>query len=576
MNNRPKFFISMLLAGIILFTNFGSMPGIVYAEDDPPVPVLEVEVTPVIECGNVEYTISWENGTAPSYLFFMDYGDGDTTGLLPLELTEKSITLTHTYIDHGDYAWTVRVEENVEEGLVGSLVEIIITIDGPTVTLTSVPDPPLIVLDVDDGTVEFTATVEGGTPEYVYAWDLDGVVGYDAGVTGNIASFPYTTAGKFQAEVKVTDSCEFASIATLPVVVIESEEFCHPTALKIADAVNLLFPNQAGDIYSCEDIYGIFTGSLTGDQLGFGRMWKAYNLALTMEELTWEDIRDWHLDVGGWGALLQLDRFSELLEGHSIGDLMALVLSEEFSLADVRTAVRSVTRYAADFEDALNRSAAGANPGELGQLYKLAADLEVDPTTIDGYLAAGFTLSELKHTANFADRMEVDWTVIAEFRANADSWGDIKQAYNMATGEISAAQILILGVQEYRKELQEADKEEKQIAQKEERNIKTAEKLVEQFSAGFDDVMLLFNEGECAGNWGCVRKVLRDQESTMSGEPTDKDIQTALQISSKYGYSPGEVLNYNNNDVCSGDWACTRKHFRENSLIVKKTGKPEK
>ncbi len=575
MNTKPKFFISMLLAVTILLVNFGGMTGVANAAQVAE--ELLITVTPVIQCGDVEYTISWIGGSPP-YLVFMDYGDGDTSGL-PFEVESNSTTLNHPYTDQGEYEWTVRVEEKVEEGLIGlgGLAVDKITIDGPAVTLTSVPDPPLIVLDVDGGTVEFTATTTGGTLPYQYAWNLDGNW-VDASETGDTAtaSFEYTTAGKYQAEVKVTDSCEFASIATLPVVVIESEELCHPTALKIANAVNDLFPNQAGDIYSCEDIYAIFTGSLTGDQLGFGRMWKAYNLALTMEELTWEDIRDWHLDVGGWGALLQLDRFSELLEGHSISDLMALVMSEEFSLADVRIAVRSVTRYEADFEDALSRILAGANPGELGRLYKLAADLEVEPSIIDGYLADGLTLSELKHTANFADRMGVDWTDIAEFRVNADSWGDIKQAYNLATKYgISAAEILIHGVQDSRKDLREAEMEKKLADQQIVRNKRTAEKLVEQFSSNYIYVMSLFDGEECEGNWGCVRKILREEESTMSGEPTDKDIQTALQISSKYGYSQGEVLDYNN-DFCSGNWACTRTYFRENSLIIKETGKPDK
>ncbi len=302
---------------------------------------------------------------------------------------------------------------------------------------------------------------------------------------------------------------------------------------------------------------------MTGDQLGFGRMWKAYNLALTMEELTWEEIRDWHLDAGGWGALLQLDRFSDLLEDHSIGDLMALVMSEEYSLADVRTAARSVTRYEADFEDALSRIAEGANSGELGQLYKLAADLEVDPSAIDVYLADGLTLSELKHTANIADQLEVDWTIIAEFRASADSWGDIKQAYKLATDEMSAAEILIFGIQEYRKDLQEAAKESRQVelaTKQEEKNKQTAEKLAEQFSSNSVYAMSLFTEGECEGNWGCVRKVLREEEKTQSEGLSDKGLQTALQISSKYGVSEELVIEHYNG-LCSGDWACIRGIF---------------
>jgi hypothetical protein len=524
MNTKPKFFISMLLAVTILLVNFGGMTGIAHAEEGDD--GLIITVTPVIECGAVEYTISWTGGSPP-YLFFMDYGDGDTTGLLPLDVTSDSITLLHTYVDYGDYEWTVRVEETIGEGLEGDLVGSavdIITIDGPTVTLSSTPFPPVIVLG---DTVEFSATVTGGTPEYVYAWNLGDGIG--TGDTADLPPYTYTETGKFQVEVMVTDSCEFVSTATLPVVIADSGDVCHPTAQKISDAVNSIFPNQADDLYTCEDIYDIFNGSLTGDQLGFGRMWKAYNLTLTIEELTWEEIRDWHLDAGGWGALLQLDRFSDLLEDHSIGDLMALVMSEEYSLADVRTAARSVTRYEADFEDALSRIAEGANAGELGQLYKLAADLEVDPSAIDVYLAEGLTLSELKHTANFADRMEVDWTVIAEFRASADSWGDIKQAYTMATTEMSAAQILIDGVQKTRKDLQEAAKEgrqEKLAAQQLEKNLETAEKLAEQFSPDSAYVMSLFTEGECEGNWGCVRKVLREEEKAQAEGLSDRGRQS--------------------------------------------------
>jgi hypothetical protein len=568
MNTKPKIFISMLLALTILLVNFGGMPGIVYAEEGDN--ELIITVTPVLQCGDVEYTISWENGSPP-YLFTMDYGDGDTTEILTLE--EDNININYTYIDHGEYEWTVRVEE-IKGELVGSTVDII-TIDGPTLTLNSDPFPPLIVLGEGNNTVKFSPEVTGGTLPYQYTWNLDGNW-VATGEAGDTVPFTYSTAGKYQAEVMVTDSCEFASTDTLPVVVVNPGDVCHPAAQKIADGVNSIFPNQADDLYTCEDIYDIFNGSLTGDQLGFGRMWKAYNLAQTIEELTWEEIRDWHLDAGGWGALLQLDRFSDLLEDHSIGDLMVLVMSEEYSLADVRTAARSATRYEADFEDALNRIAEGTNAGELGQLYKLAADLEVDPSAIDEYLADGLTLSELKHTANIADQLEVDWTEIAEFRASADSWGDIKQAYSMATDEISAAEILIFGIQEYRKDLQEADKEEReeqQAAQKEEKDKQTGEKLAEQFSVEFDDVMNLLN-GECEGDWSCVRKTLRDQEKIQSEGLSEKDLQTALQISSKYGYSEEAVIEHYNS-FCSEDWACTRAHFRELYMDANVKGKPD-
>ena len=81
--------------------------------------------------------------------------------------------------------------------------------------------------------------------------------------------------------------------------------------------------------------------------------------------------------------------------------------------------------------------------------------------------------------------------------------------------------------------------------------------------------------GECKGDWACVRSELREQERTMADGPSEKDLQTALQISAKYGYSDAAVLDYHN-EYCDADWACTRTYFRENSLIIKKTGKPEK
>jgi len=501
MNSRHKSPLRYLLAAVILLTSLLSTSGIGYAQNE--VTGLTITAT-VIDCGDVVYAIDWTIGSPP-YLFVMDYGDGITTDKLELD-SNNNITLNHTYLDHGDYEWTVRVYETIEEELVlvGTAANII-TLNGPEVTLSSLPFPPLLVLGAADDTVVFTATVIGGIPPYSYNWDRDGVseqVTADTTETVDEASFIFSGTGKYQAQVSVTDDCNFSSTDSLPVVVSDPGDMCHPTAQKIADAVNTIFPAQAGDLYACEEIYDIFDGDPEGSNVGFGRMWKAYNLALTMEELTWEEIRDWHLDTGGWGALLQLDRFSDLLETHSLPDLMGLVISEEFSLGDVRTAVRSVTRFEADFEDALSRITEGANPGELGQLYELAADLEVDPSTIDDYLADGLTLAELKHTGNIADRMEVDWIEIADARATADSWGEINQAYKLATDDISAAEILIHGIQKYRKDLQEADQEERaekqaakqddkeddkeeradqQAAQQNDKNQQTANKLAEQY-----------------------------------------------------------------------------------------------
>ena len=513
------------------------------------------------ECGEISFHFEWENGSG-SDLYFMDFGNGDTTDIL--EISESSVTIPYTYLAPGDYQWTFIINNmSVSE---------ILTIEGPEVELSSSPFPPLFVVG-DAGEVSFTAEVMGGTLPLTFSWDLGAEGTFDEAS----AEATYTDIGKYYPQVLVTDGCGFTSTDTMPVVVADPEDACHPAAQKIADGVNTLFPDQAGDLYTCEDVYDLFDNESEENNLGFGRMWKAYHLAESMEELTWEDILDWHLNESGWGTLLQLDRFADLLDEHDLPELMGLVMSEEYSLGDVRTAVRSVTRYEADLEDALARIADGANPGELGQFYKLAADLEADVELLDSYLADGLTLAELKHTSNFADRMEADWTEIADARSMADSWGDINQAYNLATEDVSANDILTMGVKEYRELLREeekADREVKQETKTEEKTKQTAEKLAEQFSAEFGDVMNLLN-GECEGDWACVRKSLRDQEREMTGGFTDKDIQTAQQIAFKYGFTEEEVLAYHK-DYCSEDWACTRANFRELFMSTKETGKPKK
>ena len=517
------------------------------------------------------FNFSIEAGSPP-FIVMMDFGDGDSTGII--DVAGTTYTVEHTYPDQGDYEWNFQAAEANEFGTSGTISELV-TLAGPTVSLSSSPFPPLFVVG-DTGEVDFTTAVTDGTQPYTYDWDLDGDGSFD-GETADTASFAYTEIGKFYPMVLVTDSCGFSGSDTLPVVVADPDDACHPTAQKIADGVNTIFPDQAEDLYTCEDVYALFDNESEENNLGFGRMWKAYHLAESMEELTWEDILDWHLNQSGWGSLLQLDRFADLLEDHDLPELIGLVISEDYSLGDVRTAVRSVTRYEADFEDALARILEGATTGELGQFYKLAADLEADVEVLDGYLADGLTLSELKHTAKFADRMETDWTEIADARSEADSWGDINQAYNLATDEISAAEILIIGIKDYREFLRDEDKtarEDKKAVQTEEKTQQTAEKLAEQFSAEFGDVMNLLN-GECEGEWACVRSTLRDQEREMSEGFSEKDIQTAQQIGSKYGYAYEEVLAYHK-EYCGGDWTCTRSYFREQYMSTKETGKPNK
>ena len=571
MTKLTNAFLRVFLTSVILFTGLASTTGIAYA-DGEDLAITLAEVTVGEECGLISFSFAWENGTG-SESYFVEYGNGDTTPLGEIvEISEGSLTIEYTYLAQGDFQWIFQIGDvSISDTL---------TI-GPKVTLNSSPFPPLFVKG-DPGTVDFWTEITGDN--LTYEWDLDGDGSFDAGETGDTAFFAYTEVDKYYPKVMVTDSCDFTASDTMPVVVANPGDACHPMAQKISDGVNLIFPDQSEDLYTCENIYALFDNESEENNLGFGRMWKAYNLAESMEELTWEDILDWHLNESGWGVLLQLDRFADLLEEHDLPELMGLVMSDDYSMGDVRTAVRSVTRYEADLEDALTRIADGANAGELGQLYKLAADLEADVEILDSYLADGLTLAELKHTSKFAERMEADWTEVADARGEADSWGDLGQAYRLATDETSAAEILIMGVQDYKQSPRDEDKVARELLREEDkaareekqtsRTEETAKKLAEQFTAEMGDVMNLLN-GECKGDWACVRKALRDQEQEMSESNSEKDIQTAQQIAFKYGYSEAKVLAYHK-DYCGEDWACTRAYFREHTLIIKETGKPDK
>ncbi|MFA9404774.1 MAG: hypothetical protein ACERKX_03065, partial [Anaerolineales bacterium] len=139
-------------------------------------------------------------------------------------------------------------------------------------------------------------------PYSPFSWDLNGD-GEDDGLIGNENSYTYTEGGGFTARVSATDSCPIEGVDELTFFVIDPDEepstACHPTALKIANAVSELAAltqlARAEQPYSCEDILNIFTtGTDTYDgHVGFGRLWHAYQLTQVVPLLTWEEIRDW-------------------------------------------------------------------------------------------------------------------------------------------------------------------------------------------------------------------------------------------------------------------------------------------
>ncbi|MES0340127.1 MAG: hypothetical protein ABUK15_08720, partial [Anaerolineales bacterium] len=414
----------------------------------------------------------------------------------------------------------------------------------------------------------------GGVEPYFYSWSLDGV---DLPDTGLSATHKFTAGGNYEAAVSVTDSgtCGLSHTDTLTVVVVDPEadpqDACHPTAQKIAEAVSIIFFDaRAEQTYTCEDIFNIFEGSLTGNHTGFGRLWHAYQLTQTIPDLTWEEIRDWKLDGSSWGAITQLNRFAETLGDYGIRDLFDLVVNGDNTVGEIRTAARTAVRYEADLGDVLIRLSEGAKTGELGQFYKLAAEMDVDPTMLDQYLEEGMSLSELSHAAKMSERVDADWEEVIAAKGSDHSWGDIGQAYKLAEDGISATEILDLGVQEFRAEQRDEEKlarEEERTAREEARTAarketldeKTAARFSEQYGYPLGEINSYFED--CNGNWTCVRKDLKEKDQAQVEGTSDKDTRTAERLAAQYGVDISIVKGIFNN-ACGGDWNCVRSELR--------------
>jgi PKD repeat protein len=441
---------------------------------------LGVTVTTANPCSVATFSVNVEGGTGP-YTLDWAFGDGETAQ--EAEVVSFPHETSHTYAAQGDYPWSVLVIDL--DGLAGS-AEGMISLAGPAVTLSSEPFPPLVSLEGGQATVQFTALVAGEPDSLSYAWDLDGDGAPDAGAdpTSNTASFTYTTAGKHQATVTVTDGCGFVSSDTLTVLVEDPEAVaCHPMAQRIADAVNALFPNQAEQLYTCEDIFDIFTGGLTGSQVGFGRLWHAYKLTQTMEDLTWEEIRDWHLDGNGWGLLVQLDRYAEAAGDVGLAQLVGMVVGGEASVHDIRAALRTAVHYGVSFEDALATVANGATPAQIGQAQRLAGE-------------GG------------------DWQAVLETGLKETR----QQLREQRKEERSQERNRGHGPAQEGEPDEELGPEEPGTDNHQGQDQHTAERLAQQFGVSVAEVTALY-DGSCGGDWSCVRAQLRQHTP---GKPEDK------------------------------------------------------
>ncbi len=466
---------------------------------------LVVTANAAATCTEAQFAVSVEGGTAP-YELTIDFGDGEML-TISAEGTPPAI-VAHAYAAGGAYAWQVTATSgDLSGGASGTLII------GPSVTLMSDPFPPLLPLVDGQASVALTAEVAGGTAPFAYTWTLDGASTSTTDPGSPTASATYTAGGKYSASVVVTDGCGLSASDTLAIVVDDPlAEGCHPVAEWLADAVSSLFPQQAEQLYTCEDIYGYFTGGLTGSQLGFGIMRHAYALAEAIPDLTWEEILDWKLDGSGWGQLVQLQRVSEALGEVGIVELIERVATGENSLGDIRSAARIALRYEADFAAALDLLAGGASNGELGQIYRTASELGIDPAVVSGYQEMGVRAVELQQAARVAERLGADWASVLEAHAAGESWGSIRK------GEVEEAPGP--GNSQGNGQAQDNGQEPKKNEIQNEVNLRLAEQLAAKYGLTIEAVQAMF-EGTCGGDWGCVRATLREQYSS-HGKPKDK------------------------------------------------------
>jgi hypothetical protein len=456
-----------------------------------------LSVTPTIFCSDVDFELT-ASGGGGTYDLAWDFGDGEL--LAEAGINAMPHVTSHTFPGTGEYAWSVLASDSANPALTAqSSADLVI---GPQVVLMSDPFPPLLTLEAGSASLSLSAQASGGTPPYLFAWDLDGDGAFEPGAdpASPTAKATFTAPGSYTLGVEVTDDCGLVAMDTLLVVVFDEGHGCHPMAQRIAEAVSGLFPNQAEKLYSCEDIFDYFTGGLTGNQLGFGRMWHAYRLALTMDELTWEQILDWHLNVGGWGLLLQLQRAGQALDGTSVLELYTLAVSGEHSMTDLRHALRAAVQYGADIEEALAMLEGGASPGEIKQVYRLSQDLEMAPEELDAFLEGGASVSEMRHAARVAKQYGADWTEIAASHAAGQSWGAIQQALRRSD-EATAS---------------DTGKPEAVEARENSAEARMATRIASQFGVTLDEVLAMFG-GTCAGDWSCVRANLREQGDNPHG-----------------------------------------------------------
>ena len=547
------------LLASLMFAFLAPLPAAAQGEFRPPLETtaqdgfsVAAEATPT--CDGVDFQVNVTGGSG-TYDMVLKFGDEQSQ-------TEQVASMpwepSHLYLV-GTWTWSVMATDAFDPLLTASATgELAI---GPQVELSSNPFPPLLELEGGTASLELIADVEGAT---LLNWDLDGDGTFET--VGDLASpratVEFNAAADKTLGVQVSDDCGLVATDTLNVVVVdpEDQQGCHPMAQRIANAVSGLFPDQAEQLYSCEDIFNFFTGGLfegvTGEGHRFGILWRAYTLATMMPDLDWEQIVDWKMNVGGWGLLMQFQRAADALGEGVLLNLYELATSGEHSLTDIRHALRAALQFDADIDQALAFVENPENsPGDVMQIYRLSEVLGIAPSDLAAFLEGGASLSDVRHAVRMAEQFGGDWMEIADARAAGESWGSVNQAYRLADETTSAAEILEMGVSEFRRSQRSSGQPETTGY-----DMAMASRIADRFEVTIEEVMAQF-QGACDGDWSCVRAYFRGQGGA-GAVGSDFDLRSATRIAARYGLTVDEVMAQFQG-ACAGDWGCVRAYYRE-------------
>ena len=159
----------------------------------PPPPPVIVEITATPTQGTMPLTVSFTSavtGGVSPYSYDWEFGDGSKS---------NAANTVHIYITGGNFTVWLNVNDAVGTSVQSAFSFVNVTPAAVNLTVT----PPTRFVDGSTGiSVNFTASVTGGTPPYTYHWDFGDGGQSDA----TNPTHTYATTGAYRVSVTVTDA----------------------------------------------------------------------------------------------------------------------------------------------------------------------------------------------------------------------------------------------------------------------------------------------------------------------------------------------------------------------------------